>query len=135
MEIWLKGSKAVQIPVLPPEYSVTSKQNNVTVNVITKGEVTLKGKRGLQEISFSSFFPKRYDSAYCSVRNLKSPTEYVRTIEKMKREGTVKLIITGTPINYRVTIESFEWGENDGTGDISYTLTFKEYRSVSAQKK
>ena len=50
----------------------------------------------------------------------------------MKRAGTVKLIITGTPINFRCTIESFEWGEEDGTGDITYTLTLKEYRSVSA---
>lgn len=32
------------------------------------------------------------------------------------------------------TIESFEWGENDGTGDIFYTISFKEYRNVSASK-
>ena len=31
----------------------------------------------------------------------------------------------------KVTIESFEWGENDGTGDISYSLSLKEYRTVS----
>ncbi|WP_314827649.1 LysM peptidoglycan-binding domain-containing protein [Oribacterium parvum] len=32
------------------------------------------------------------------------------------------------------TIESFEWGENDGTGDISYTISFKEYRYISASR-
>lgn len=132
MEIWLKGSKKIRIPVLPPEYKVTSAQHNTTVNVIGLGEITLKGKRGLQEISFSSFFPKQYDSSYCDFSNIKSPKAYVDIIEKMKRAGTVKLIITGTPINFRCTIESFEWGEEDGTGDIVYTLTFKEYRSVAS---
>ena len=48
----------------------------------------------------------------------------------MKRAGSVKLIITGI-LSMKVTIESFEWGENDGTGDISYTLSMKEYRTVS----
>lgn len=54
----------------------------------------------------------------------------VKKIEKMKRAGSVKLIITGI-LSMKVTIESFEWGENDGTGDITYTLTLKEYRTVS----
>ncbi len=132
MEVWLKGSKKVRIPVLPSEYTVQSAQNNTTVNVIGLGEVTLKGKRGLRSISFSSFFPQRYDADYCEFSALKSPKAYVEMIEKMKRAGTVKLIITGTPINFRCTIESFEWGENDGTGDITYTLSFKEYRAPSA---
>ena len=54
----------------------------------------------------------------------------VKKVEKMKRAGSVKLIITGV-LSMKVTIESFEWGENDGTGDISYTLSMKEYRTVS----
>lgn len=134
MEIWLKGRKKIRIPVLPSEYTVTSSQNNTTVNVIGLGEVTLKGKRGLRSISFSSFFPARYDADYCELTNFKAPKEYVEFIEKLKRAGTVKLIITGTPINFRCTIESFEWGEKDGTGDISYTLSFKEYRAPSSSE-
>lgn len=132
MEIWLKGSSRIRIPVIPSEYTVQSAQNNTTVNVIGLGDVVLKGKRGLRSISFSSFFPKRYDADYCQYTNLKSPKAYVNIIEKMKRAGTVKLIITGTQINFRCTIESFEWGENDGTGDIDYTLTFQEYRAPSS---
>lgn len=52
----------------------------------------------------------------------------------MKRSGSVRLIITDTPINFAVTIESFAWGENDRTGDISYTITMREYRGVSSVK-
>lgn len=132
MEVWLKGSKKVRIPVLPSEYTVSSGQNNTVVNVIGLGDVVLKGKRGLRSISFSSFFPMKYDSSFCEYTGLKSPKAYVELIEKMKRAGTVKLIITGTQINFRCTIESFEWGENDGTGDINYTLSFQEYRAPSS---
>ena len=131
MQIWLKGSGGrVRIPVLPAEYTVTSEQENTSVTVCNLGEVTLLGKRKLRSISFSSFFPCYYDEGYCDCRSDK-PQKMVERIEKMKRAGKVKLTITGTGINMYVTIESFEWGENDGTGDMNYTLTMKEYRTVS----
>lgn len=114
---------------MPAEYTVTSEQDNTSVTVCNLGEVTLRGKRKLQQISFSSFFPRYYDSGYCDVRS-KSPITMVKKVEKMKRAGSVKLIITGI-LSMKVTIESFEWGENDGTGDITYTLSMKEYRTVS----
>ena len=130
LQIWLKGGGSrIRIPVEPAEYTVTSEQDNTSVTVCNLGEVTLRGKRKLQQISFSSFFPRQYDSGYCDVRS-KSPITMVKKVEKMKRAGSVKLIITGV-LSMKVTIESFEWGENDGTGDISYTLSMKEYRTVS----
>ena len=130
MQIWLKGGgNRVRIPVLPAEYSVSSEQDNTSVTVCNLGEVTLRGKPKLKQVSFSSFFPKRYDPSYCDTRS-KSPISLVKKIETMKRAGNVKLIITGV-LSMKVTIESFEWGESDGTGDISYTLTMKEYRTVS----
>lgn len=129
LQIWLKGGGSrIRIPVVPAEYTVTSEQDNTSVTVCNLGEVTLRGKRKLQQISFSSFFPRQYDSGYCDVRS-KSPITMVKKVEKMKRAGSVKLIITGV-LSMKVTIESFEWGENDGTGDISYTLSMKEYRTV-----
>ena len=131
MEIWLKGRKKLRIPVLPSEYTVSSSQSNQSVDINALGEVDLGGKRALQSISFSSFFPKRYDPEYCSYRNIKSPSSCVKLVEKIKRAGTLRLLITGTPIRLRCRIESFEWSENDGTGDINYTLTFKEHRGVS----
>lgn len=130
LQIWLKGGGSrIRIPVVPAEYTVTSEQDNTSVTVCNLGEVTLRGKRKLQQISFSSFFPRQYDSGYCDVRS-KSPITMVKKVEKMKRAGSVKLIVTGV-LSMKVTIESFEWGENDGTGDISYTLSMKEYRTVS----
>ena len=95
LQIWLKGGGSrIRIPVVPAEYTVTSEQDNTSVTVCNLGEVTLRGKRKLQQISFSSFFPRQYDSGYCDVRS-KSPITMVKKVEKMKRAGSVKLIITG----------------------------------------
>ena len=130
LQIWLKGGgERVRIPVLPSSYTITSEQDNTSVIVCNLGEVTLRGKRKLQQVSFSSFFPMHYDASYCDVRS-KSPISMVNKIEAMKQAGSVKLIITGI-LAMKVTIESVEWGENDRTGDIAYTLTMKEYRTVS----
>lgn len=131
MEIWLNH---LAIPVLPSEYKVQSSQSNRSENIIGIGEVSLKGKRNLRTVSFSSFFPFRKDSSYCRKGKILKPLQYVNAIERMKQVGTVKLVITGSPLRMTCTIESFEWGENDGTGDIFYTISFKEYRYVSASK-
>ena len=110
MEIWLKQNQSkLRLPVLPSGYSVTSAQNNTILNVNSLGEILLLGKRGLQSVSLSSFFPNRYDSSYCEYRNIDSPKEYVEQIEKMKRNGVINFTITGAPVPRKMVIESFEW--------------------------
>lgn len=94
MEIWLKGSKRFQFPVIPSEYTVTSERDNETVTVNALGEVDLGRKKKAEECFFSSFFPKQY-SEYCSYSNLKSPKKCVEIIEAIKNGRPAKLIITG----------------------------------------
>lgn len=135
MEIWLKqGGTKYRFPVLPPEYELTSESNNTQVVINSLGEINLVGKRKLKNVSFSSFFPKqKYD--FCQYSSFPTPKETVDTIEKMKNKGVLQLIMTGTPVNMDCTIETFTWGENDGTKDINFTLEFKEYRKVKVKTK
>lgn len=87
MEIWLKGSSTwFRFPIIPSEYTVSSDSGNETVTVNALGEVDLGGKRKLRAISFSSFFPKNYDT-YCSYRNLTDPKRCVEIIEEL-RDGS-----------------------------------------------
>ncbi len=129
MQIWLKN---LMLPVVPGEYKISTSQGDQTVTTVGLGEILLKGKRGLKGIAFSSFFPARYDPSYCAVRSPESPMQYVKQIEKMKDSGTVKLVITGTSVNMVTRIQSFDWSEQDGTGDVYFDISLKEYRSVSA---
>lgn len=130
MQIWLKGAKRFRFPVIPSSYEVTSERNIETVNVNALGEVDLAGNRNLKTVTFSCFFPKNFDAGYCEYRGLKSPHACVKTIEKIKNGKPAKLIITGTNINFRVRITSFTWSEEDGTGDVYFTITCKEHRNV-----
>lgn len=130
-EVYIKqGSTKIVLPVLPPGWNATSEQNNTSVDINAVGELTLMGKRKLRTIPISSFFPKdqeRYGAKY-------SPVEYVEKIEKMKRKGPVKLHLMDI-FTIDATIESFEPSEdeNDPTGDIHYTLNFKEYEYPSTK--
>lgn len=130
MEIWLKGSSNFRFPVLPSSYEVTSERDNNTITVNSLGEVDLGGKRKLKSVSFSSFFPYRNES-YADGPH-KAPKKCVQIIQNMQNsDSKPKLIITGTPVRFSVTIESFTYREDDGTGDISFDITLKEHRAVS----
>lgn len=135
MEIWLaQENKSFRFAVLPSEYELTSESGNTQVTIHSLGEINLIGKRKLKSVSFSSFFPNQnYD--FCQYSSFPSPAESVKLIEKMKNEGVLRLTMTGTPVNMDCTIESFVWGENDGTKDVNFTLEFKEYRKVKVKVK
>lgn len=127
-----QDKKKLYLPVLPPGWSDTSTQNNTSVNINAIGEHTLIGKRQLRQPTFSSFFPKdtkRYGAKY-------KPKEYKEKIEKMKRKGVVKLHLMDIYTIY-ATIDQFDTSEDeaDPTGDIHYTITFKEYEYISTKVK
>lgn len=131
MQIWLKGGAPMRFPVLPSEYKVQGSRGIETVNINAVGETDLGGMRELRTVSFSSFFPRNYDPSYCEFRKIKRPIKYIKQIEQMMNSGPVKIIITGTPINFPCRISSFEYEENDGTGDVSFSITLKEHRKIA----
>lgn len=123
MEFWIND---IQLPVNPSSYNITGSQRNTVVNVVQFGDINLLGNSGLREISLSSFFPaKQYNFSKAVLAN---PIDYVNTIDGWRlSKSIVRVIITGT-LNLPCTIESFTFGEQDGTRDIYYTIALKEYR-------
>lgn len=131
MQIWLKSGRPLRFPVLPSEYKIQGSRGIETVNINVIGEVDLGGMRGLRTVSFSSFFPRHYDSSYCEFRRIKKPHRYVKQIEQIMNSGIARIIITGTSINFSCRVSSFEWGEDDGTGDIKFSIVLKEHRKIA----
>lgn len=135
MEFWLKKSNSdkFMLPVNPESFVFTEKHNNTSVIVNSLGEVNLLGKRGLKEGTISSFFPNRnYNFSANSGR--KKPYDYIKKLLKWKENGDVIRLIIGGGINEQVTIESLKYGEQDGTGDVYFDLTLKEYRKITLLK-
>lgn len=135
MEFWLQkdNNDKFQLHVKPEDYKVSVSHKNTTVNVIKVGDVNLIGNTGLREVSLSSFFPaKNYNFSNNSDR--KTPLTYVEKLNSWRTSGNpIRVIITGT-LNMECTIERFDWGEQDATGDIYFTLDLKEYKKIKTYK-
>lgn len=133
VEYWIKydAGGALRLPVNPESISVESPFGFVDVKVTHLGEYSVFGERGLKTFSLSSFFPAEYNSSYCEYSGFPTPTEIVKMLEgwrdKMK---PLRLIVTGTPVNYPVTLRniSYEFEKAGEMGDVYYTLEFTEYR-------
>lgn len=136
MEIWLKqGKEELRLPVLPPSYELKHSQNNTEVNITNFGTVNVIGKRNLATTELSSFFPnKKY--GFVQYRGYPKPSKCVKLLEGWTG-NPVRYIVTGANINLLMTIEDFTHSEQDGTGDVYYTLSLKEYRipKVTEKKK
>lgn len=130
--IEIEGDKSTRVvlPVVPSSFNEESTWNATTVNINSFGEVSLLGKKNLKKLPFTSFFPYRW-GPYCSVgsNELKEPYKYVSLIKNM--QGKIcRLVMSNTDSAYDMlcTINSFTYGESDGTGDVQYTLDIVEYR-------
>ena len=136
MEFWLQkeNDTKFQLPVKPSDYNVSVAQKNTTVNVVKLGDLNLMGNTGLREIPLSSFFPAQ-DYNFSNNADRKDPQWYVNKLEEWRlAKEPIRYIITDT-LNVECTIESFNWGERDATGDIYYSLSLKEYKKPKIKAK
>lgn len=121
------NEEQLRLPVIPDNFELSQRNNNTVVNINALGEINLIGKKGLASISLSSFFPAQ-EYYFCKYTGFPKPYECVKMIQKWKESGRpIRLIITGTSINYAMTIENFIFSEQDGTRDVYFTLELREY--------
>lgn len=129
MEIWIDK---IMLPVTPL-FEIPYSNNNVEENLSELGTINIAGNEGLRSLEIDSFFPSKEYDFLESRTNSTDPYDYVRVFMDMARKNEpVRLVITETPFNFEVLIESFVSGEVDGTGDVSYKMSLKEYRRVKA---
>lgn len=121
------SSEGIQLPVVPASFSIDDGQNNVVVNITNLGEANLPGKKALRELQLSSFFPNQ-DYKFLVCERKSNPYEYIEWLRKRKNEGTIlRVIITGAEINFTCLIEGLQYGEDDASGDVNFTIDLKEY--------
>lgn len=131
MDISLTQSgSAFFFPVLPASYSVSDGQNNSTVNVNAIGDINLLGLPTLTEISWDGFFPHE-NADYVQDYSM-NPVECVNRIKTMMQKGVCDLHLLDVLADH-VTIESFTHSEDDGTGDIKYSITLKKYIYITTK--
>lgn len=135
MNFWMKNTEKEQfrLPVTPSNFEVSVANKNTTVNVVQMGDINLLGKTGLRTVSLSCFFPSQ--DYHFSKAERQDPEYYISLIEKWRKSNTLIRFIIKDTINLLCTVESFTWGMRDGTTDVYYTLSLKEYRQISGKKR
>ncbi|MDO7787121.1 LysM peptidoglycan-binding domain-containing protein [Desulforamulus aquiferis] len=133
-QFWLSfnnGAERLQLPVNPGELSVGNGSQNTTVSVSKLGEVSIIQDPTLKTFSLASEFPAT-PGPYCEYQDIPDPWQAVQVIERWKNSGMpVRFIVTGTSINFAVTIEDFSFKEVGGdVGTIYYELLLKEYKFI-----
>ncbi|WP_129599500.1 hypothetical protein [Anaerophilus nitritogenes] len=140
MEIFMSinnREEVIQLPILPSSIMISSPHNNNVFTSISAGDLKIMGNRGLKSMILSSFFPLKNDRYNNKIQQNKDHEgwEWVEIIESWIDRGIpIRLVVTDTPINIAMTIDNFEYGVQDGTGDIFYTLTLSEFRIIELRE-
>lgn len=135
-EFWIsQGKDKLRLPVLPDQLNISNTVQNETVKVAKFGDLTFIDEQGAKEISFSSFFPKKY-SPIAEYQTFPSPENAITKIEKwMKAKKPVQFLITGTKVNLTCSIEGFSYSEGQqDIGDRTFDIQLKEYKTASPRK-
>ncbi|KAJ51089.1 nucleoid-associated protein YgaU [Clostridium tetanomorphum] len=131
MEFWIKQNNiSFQFPVPPESFEISTGNSNTTVVVEDIGEINLLGKARLETITLRSFLPNQ-DYDFCQYHTFPKPYECIALIKEIMEKGQVRFIITDTDINKIFYIENFTYGEKDGTGDVYFTIEFKEFKRIN----
>lgn len=125
-----QGEERLVLPITPSKYEVGTEQGNKSVDITQVGEVLLFGNPKLKTLSFEGFFPAK-DYPFV-VGDKRKPAELIALVEKWKEsKKPVRVIISDGPINLMMAIMSFPWKKQENTGDLYFTLSFKEYKDLN----
>lgn len=124
------GRRRLTLPVTPESFSVSSGIQVQTVHIHEVGDVNLAGQKALDTIKLSCLFPagaRPYAAADTP------PYDYIEQLtDWLEGKEILRYIVTGTPVNKAVLLESVEYGEQDGTNDVYATITMREYVELEA---
>ena len=127
-----QGGETFTLPVTPWKYSVQTGQLNKTYDILDSGEALVFGNRKLQKLKFDCFFPALHHGYPFIVGDRLEPAACIERIIKYKEtKEPVRIIITDSPVNMMMTIQTFEYKERDGSRDVDYTLNFTEFRDLN----
>ena len=135
MEIYLvTNGKQLRLPILPASFERQTSANLSNTSIMGLGDVAIFNGDALTKINLESFFPNRAYT-FNTYSPVPKPYEFVAVLKEAKYKGyPVRLIITGTDINQVMLISNFNYGEQDATGDVYFSLDLVEHRTVSIPK-
>ncbi len=139
MEFWLEDEKnkiEFRLPITPSSFEIERGNKIETVNITELGDLNIIGASTLATITISSFFPSK-NYPFKLPDKISNTYDYISQLERFKTEKTIlRFVITDTKdiniLDLEVILESYKYGEKDGTRDIFYDLVLREYRRTNS---
>lgn len=121
--------RELTLPVTPGSYRWTHENSVETIQLDQAGEINLPGGRLMGSCTLECLFPAQL-YPFCNPGAVDNPYIYIEQLERWSDAGSVvRWMVSGTPTNAAVLIESVEYGEQDGTNDIYATLVLRQYQA------
>lgn len=122
----------VTLPVTPESYTWEQGKSIETVNISALGDVYFPGKATRYAGKIECLFPAS-EYAWRSPGASTDPYTYVNQFAAWAADETVvRFIVGGTDINAQVLIESIEYSEKDGSGDVYAIIRLREWIDLEA---
>ena len=133
--IFLDSATGTQVamPVMPQGHQVTLGRDVTALEMAETGQVNLPGLKALfneqQEfllpVSARNYTAAGYDGDAWGI---------VEQLVAWSEAGTVvRYIVTQTPVNYPVLLAPVKLRQEGGTGDLTVTVTLRQYRELEAE--
>lgn len=134
----INGNREIRIPWLPDEINFdTGEASMASYDILNKGEVSIPTGVSPSEYYWDSIFPGENRTDKSMMRgDWKNPDTYHKILTDWKEKRTkLNLLVIGYPINKTVYITSYNGKASGGFGDIEYSVSFKEARSITITSK
>lgn len=126
------GSQRIHFPMNPEKITANTGARVLSFETIGLGEIALPKGTKIARISFEGFFPGEGRQALGILKSWQAPQFIVDQLQQWRNSGKkIRLLVTETPLNLDVYIDSFNHNYSGGHGDISYSLDLIQARTLT----
>lgn len=132
MDFYLSdGSRRLLFPLNPQQVTATTAARMVTYQSIALGEFSLPRGSIPTRFSWDGIFPGALRKDSVAVKSWRDPKAIAGLLSSWRDKGQkLKLLITETPINHDVYIQSFDHTWLGGHGDAQYTIELVQAKII-----
>lgn len=127
----LANGRRLQFPVLPEKIELNTESRLQSYDIMTLGEIQIPLGQKLIGFSWEGIFPGYVRRSEPYVRRWTSPKEIQSFLGGARSNGQkCRLMVTDTPINHDVYMESYRVEYSGGFGDYTYSISFLQAKDL-----
>ena len=132
---FIKHGTYLTLPMTPAGYTWAVGRNIETINISQLGDVYRPGGRSRFAGDPLECLLPAQEYPWMEAGAVADPQSYLDILTAWAAAGEpVRYIVSGTEINTLVYIESVEYREQDGTGDVYASIRLREYTDLEARE-